>query len=578
MLRRMRVVMVKPKTPEDPLLIFKNVLFLVVRHAIGKDRTPTPTQYDIAEYLQYGPRRLIIQAFRGVGKSFITAAFVVWCLYCNPECKILVVSASKQHADNFTTFVLSLIKGIPEFQHLTPRTDQREAKVQFDVAPAAPAQAPSVKSIGITGQITGSRADVIVADDIETPSNSMTQMMREKLSEAVKEFDAVLKPGGRIVYLGTPQTEESLYKLLTSRKYETRVWPARYPVADYGKTYGDTLSPFYSSRLKDNPGLVGHPTDIRFSDMDLREREISYGRSGFALQFMLDTRLSDALRYPLKVEDLLVMNTNPDKAPESIVWAADPRYVINDLPNVAFSGDRYYRPMAIQGEWLSYQGSVLAIDPAGRGTDETGYAVVKMYGGMLFVVAAGGLMGGYTDANLTFLAKLAKKHDVNHVIIEANFGDGMYTELIKPFLNRESDAKPVGWQCKVEEVKHSKQKELRIIDTLEPVMNQHRLVVDQRVVEEDYRSVENFPPEHAKKLMLFYQLTHISKDRGSLDKDDRLDALAMAVAYWTQQMSMDQDQAQEDHRSALMQKEIDRFLEDDCEVSSPVSSWMPLRN
>ena len=50
--------------------------------------------------------------------------------------------------------------------------------------------------------------------------------------------------------------------------------------------------------------LVGQPTDtLRFSDFDLLEREASYGGSGFALQFMLDTRLSDAQRYPLKVDE-----------------------------------------------------------------------------------------------------------------------------------------------------------------------------------------------------------------------------------------------------------------------------------
>ena len=32
---------------------------------------PTRAQYAIADYLQHGPKRLQIQAFRGVGKSWI---------------------------------------------------------------------------------------------------------------------------------------------------------------------------------------------------------------------------------------------------------------------------------------------------------------------------------------------------------------------------------------------------------------------------------------------------------------------------------------------------------------------------
>ena len=39
---------------------------------------PTRAQLAIAEYLQHGPKRLQISAFRGVGKSWITAAFVLW--------------------------------------------------------------------------------------------------------------------------------------------------------------------------------------------------------------------------------------------------------------------------------------------------------------------------------------------------------------------------------------------------------------------------------------------------------------------------------------------------------------------
>jgi hypothetical protein len=77
---------------------------------------------------------------------------------------------------------------------------------------------------------------------------------------------------------------------------------------------------------------IGCSTDPkRFSDEDLMERELSYGRSGFQLQFMLDTRLSDADRYPLKLSDLIVMGTNPESAPEQPIWASSPHNIINDL-------------------------------------------------------------------------------------------------------------------------------------------------------------------------------------------------------------------------------------------------------
>ena len=194
--------------------------------------------------------------------------------------------------------------------------------------------------------MAGSRADVIVADDIEVPNNSMTQGMRDKLSEAVKEFDAILKPDGRIIYLGTPQNQESLYNKLPDRGYKVSIWPARYPNTDQTVGYGSKLARLISNAMAANDLLVGEPTDpARFSEFDLLEREASYGRSGFALQFMLDTRLSDAERYPLKVSDLIVMDIPTQEAPEKVSWSSDSQYIVEELPNVAFNGDHYHKPM-----------------------------------------------------------------------------------------------------------------------------------------------------------------------------------------------------------------------------------------
>jgi hypothetical protein len=411
-----------------------------------------------------------------------------------------------------------------------------------------------VKSVGITGQITGSRADVLIADDIEVPNNSATQAMRDKLSEAVKEFDAILKPGGRIIYLGTPQTEMSLYNSLPERGYEIRIWPALYPTIQKVMSYQGRLAPMVTQAMEQDLLVQGKPLDPkRFNEQDLMERAASYGRAGFALQFMLDTSLSDGDKYPLKIQDLIVMNLNPTMAHVKLAWAAAPELVINDLPAVALVGDRYYRPMWTANEMSDYTGCVMAIDPSGRGADETGYAIVKVLAGNLFLVAAGGMSGGYSDETLMALATLAKVHKVNHVIIEANFGDGMYTKLITPFFSK------VGHKVLVEEVKHSTQKEARIIDTLEPVISNHKLIVDQRVVQTDYESAQRRGGDSWLKYSLIYQMTRISRDRGSLAHDDRLDALAIAVAYWIEHMSRDNDKAAEAIKSKAMAEELRRW-------------------
>jgi len=535
----------------EQLKDFRNFTYLVWKH-LGLPE-PTPVQYDIANYLQDSPKRCIIEAFRGVGKSYITAAYVVHQLLLDPQLKFMVVSASKARADDFSTFTQRIIVELPICQHLVAKDGQRWSKIAFDVAPAKASGSPSVKSVGVTGQLTGSRADIIIADDVEVPNNSMTQMMREKLGETVKEFDAVLKPNGKIIYLGTPQNEMSLYNALITRGYEMRVWPARYPTLERAeKAYGGKLAPTLYDSLQTNlEAIYGLPTDPkRFTDEDLLERELSYGRSGFALQFMLDTSLSDQDKYPLKISDLMIYSCDKDTAPEKMIYGIFKQ--LNELPNVGLSGDRFYAPEDTVGR-LEYSGSVLAIDPSGRGSDETAYAVVKMLNGFLHVPAAGGIAGGYSDETLTTLAELAKEHKVNTVLIESNFGDGMFTELLKPHMQK---IYPVS----MEEVRHTKQKEARIIDTLEPVMNQHRLVIDPKVIQKDYESVQHLPPEKAMRYMLVYQMTRITRQRGALAHDDRLDVLAMAVQYWVEQMAADVDSAMLDRKNELLDMELDKFM------------------
>lgn len=545
---------------QDKLKDFRNFVCLAWDH-LGLPE-PTPVQLDIAKYLQKGPRRRVIQAFRGVGKSWLTSAYVVWRLLHDPSLNVLVVSASKQRADDFSTFTLRLINEIPFCQHLKPRDHQRNSKIAFDVGPAPASQAPSVVSKGITSQITGSRGDLIIADDVESLNNSATAVMRDKLLASTAEFEAVLKPGGEVIYLGTPQTEQSIYHGLAEKGYITRVWPARYPEERLRTAFGDKLAPM----LKD--GMANKPTDPkRFTELDLMEREASYGRTGFALQFMLDSTLSDQDRYPLKINDLIVFGLNPENAPEKPIWAMNPNNIVKDLPCVGFNGDRFYSPMEIQGKWIPYEGGIMAIDPAGRGGDETSYCVVKMLNGFLYVTACGGMAGGYGEDVMKKLTSISKTNKVNLILVESNFGDGMFTELLKPYLMRE-------YPCTTEEVRHNIQKERRIIDTLEPVLCQHRLVIDVGVIKNDYESTKAYASEKALQFSLIWQLSRISRAKGSLHHDDRLDALSMAVGFWVDKMAQDADRKMAIHKDRMMDEELERFMEHAIGRRPQGETWM----
>jgi hypothetical protein len=526
---------------------FKNFLYLCWKHLNLPE--PTPIQYDIADYLQSSEKRLVIEAFRGVGKSWITSAFVCHQLLLNPQRNILVVSASKSRADDFSTFTQRLIGEMPILKHLVPRDNQRSSKVSFDVAPATASHAPSVKSMGITGQLTGSRADLIIADDVESANNSQTQLMRDRLGETVKEFDAIIKPEvGRIIFLGTPQTEMSLYNDLEERGYKTKIWTALYPSKAQLISFGHKIASMIAS-ITDKEG---QPTDPkRFDAVDLLERQSSYGKSGFNLQFMLDTTMSDANRYPLKLNDLIVMSgcSTWKEAPAKIQWASGVEQIkaINpDLPNVGLKGDYYVAPMYTSSEFTKFEGSVMAIDPSGRGEDKTAYCVLKMLHGVLYLTAIGSLDGGYSDETMSRLSHIAKEQEVNYVVIESNFGDGMATALLKPVMAKIHP-------CEIEEVRHNIQKEKRIIDTLEPIMNSHRLVIDDLLIKEDFK----LEPDH----QLFRQMTRITRDKGALRHDDQIDALAIAANYWVERMDRDQTLSYNQHKEDLINQDLERFME-----------------
>ena len=489
---------------------------------------PTRAQLCIAEYLQHGPKRLQIQAFRGVGKSWITAAFVLWTLFNNVNKKIMVVSASKDRADSFSIFCQRLILEVPWMAHLRPKNDdQRWSRVSFDVGPAAPHQAPSVKSVGITGQLTGSRADLMVLDDVEVPNNSMTELQREKLLQLVTECESILTPkkDSRIMFLGTPQTTFTVYNKLRERSYKPFVWPARYPrkVA----MYDGLLAPQLENDLESDKELTWKPTDTRFLEGDLLERESSMGRSNFMLQFMLDTSLSDAEKFPLKFADLIINPVNPETAPENIIWCSSKDNIIKDLPCVGLPGDYYYSPMQVQGEWNPYSETICSVDPSGRGTDETVACFISQLNGIMYLHEIYASTDGYSDNTLLDILKLCRKYKASTLLIESNFGDGIVSELFrKHCINTKT-------LINIEETRANVRKEDRIIDSLEPCFNQHRLVVDPKVIKWDYESGAERPTETRFQYMLGYQISRMCREKGAVRHDDRVDALAQGVKWYT---------------------------------------------
>ena len=518
--------------------------------------SPTRAQYAIADYLQHGPKRLQIQAFRGVGKSWITGAFVLWTLFNDAERKIMIISASKERADNMSIFLQKLIIETPWLSQLQPKSDDsRWSRISFDVN-CSPHQAPSVKSVGITGQLTGSRADLMILDDVEVPGNSMTELMREKLLQLCTEAESILTPksDSRIMYLGTPQTTFTIYRKLAERSYRPLVWPARYPRGKNITQYEGLLAPDLQVDI-DEGAEEWTPTDSRFTHEDLLEREASMGRSNYMLQFQLDTSLSDAEKFPLKMADLIVTSVNPSTAPQNIVWCSDPANVIKDAPTVGLPGDYFYSPMQMQGDWSEYNETICSVDPSGRGTDETAACYLSQKNGIIYLHEVRAYRDGYSDNTLLDILRGCKKFGVTSLVIETNFGDGIVSELFKKHLIQTKQ------NIHIEEVRANVKKEDRIIDSLEPVLNQHRLVVDRGVIDWDYASNKDCPPESRLLYMLFYQMSRMCRQKGAVKHDDRLDCLAQGVKYFTDALHISAQEEIKRRKQLEFQNILEDFLE-----------------
>ena len=130
----------------------------------------------------------------------------------------------------------------------------------------------------------------------------------------------------------------------------------------------------------------------------------------------------------------------------------------------------------------------------------------------------------------------------------------MFSELLRPHL-REI------YPCTIEEVQAKSMKEKRIADCLEPVMNQHRLVMDASAIRKDYESTLDKAPDVAAQYSLIHQMSRLTRERGSLDHDDRLDAVAQGVEYCVEYMSRDADEAIKERKDELFEAELDRMYD-----------------
>jgi hypothetical protein len=485
----------------------------------------------MAHRLQVGTKDMLLQAGRGDGKSVIMACYVSWLLLLNHNTTILVLSAGADRAIKFVFQTRAILTQVPYMKDLEPLENDKDSAFGFNVHTRTQfGQDLSVTAKGITSQITGLHADQIIGDDVEIVENSDSPQAREKLWERCLELENVVNKVdvASIRFLGTPQSKDSVYNKLGGI-YPTVKFPAVMPDLTNPEEIENVDE--YILGLGFEPGESTQPE--RFPTEKLAEIEAKIGPTNFDLHYKLKTSTSDVKRYPLRLEDLIVLDVDPQVFPVKVVHA---KSVVNKrVSSFGMKGDLVYEPMHIEPSFVPYNQTVLFIDPSGRGADETALCVASFAHGYIVIHELTGIQGGYDSVTLMKICKLINQYKINLVKYESNYGDGMFGKIIQPVI-----AQSCG-QIGIEEYKVTGSKENRILSTLEPIMAQHRLVFDVGVIQDKENQM---------------QITRLQNKRGALKHDDRVDVLSAAVSHWVNALAIDPDREliykqQEDYKNQI---------------------------
>lgn len=525
----------------------------------------TDMQGDIADYMQDCPRNAMVAAQRGEAKSTLAALFAVWNLIQDQSFRILVVSGGEKQASDVAVLIIRMIETWGILCYLRAdksrgdRTSYEGYDVHCDLKPLD--KSASVACVGITAQLQGRRADLLIPDDIETTNNGLTAGNRELLLLRSRDF-AAINTHGKTLYLGTPQTKDSIYKTLAGRGFEIRVWPGRVPTLEEQERYGDSLAPYIVAMIERGmarsgfgiAGDRGEVTDpMRYTEDDLIAKELDFGPEGFQLQYMLDTSLMDAQRTRIKLSDMIVAGLGSEAAPDVVYYAAGNGTLYSNVPE-AVRGERMYVPGGMGTQMLPYQHKVMVVDPAGCGGDEVAFSLGGALNSYIHLFATGGMQGGMSEENCVALIQLAKDAGIRDIVVEANMGHGTASMVLMNVIAKMKAEDAQQGEIGVRDVYNTGQKERRIIDTISPVTRRHKLIVHETALIMDAEMCKPYPAEKRRLYSAMYQLQSITYDRGCLNKDDRADAIATMVNELKGYLAIDEDKEAERRAAAAAQE------------------------
>lgn len=421
---------------KHPAIDFR--LFLIIWNRQQGQSTPL-VHLRMAAWLQEkfmtGDTRLLLMAFRSCGKSSITGIFAAWLLLQHPDLRILVLAAESLLARRMVRNVRRIIERHPLTAHLKPARADQWAGDRFTVNRRLELRDPSMLARGVMANITGSRADMIICDDVEVPNTCDTAEKRANLRERLSELEYILAPGGTLLYVGTPHSWFTIY--------------ADGPRSEIGEVQ-EFLSGYQRLKLPvmDEQGKSIWPE--RYNDDDLARMKSRTGINKFTSQMLLE---------PVNI--------------------AEGR--LNPADLVRYSGDlvhlREYRRMDLNGNTLIACGAFW--DPAFGGGDGSVLAIVFTDDeGSLWlhrVIYLDRANGDVATAQSRQVAEALRQFHVPSVSVETN-GLGQFLPQI---LRRELARARVA--CAVRDHSNSTSKDERILEAFQTVMAARLLHVHESV-------------------------------------------------------------------------------------------------
>ena len=447
-------------------------LFLAMWNRMQKQTTPR-VHMKMAHWLQArwtaGDRRLLLMAFRSCGKSTVLGLFAAWLLWRHPALRILVLAADGALAAKMVRNTKRIIERHPLTADLRPACADQWAANRFTINRSAELRDPSMIAFGIESNITGSRADVILCDDVEVPNTCDTAEKRENMRERLAELSFVLAPGGTQLYMGTPHTFDTIY---ATKKSKTQ----------------DISDPFLEGYLELHIPIVNRKGESawpeRFPPPQIEALRQSGGPRRFAAQMMLQAQ-------PICEARLAVDNLN---------WY-DAEIDYNEAQGQPVLSIGGHRMLSCSAWW----------DPAfGHGGD-----------GSVIAVVFGDSEGAYWLHHLAYL-KIDDRSDIDEATQQARLAAHLCRRFYLPSLTLEINGigrflpaivrRELQGGASVVEISSHRPKDIRIIEAFDAVLAARALHV--------HRSVAKTP---------FMQEMRDWKP-GSAKRDDGLDAVAGALS------------------------------------------------